>query len=72
MNDIDELNNKNRSIWNTNSSHWDNYMGEDGNHWHKNLIAPFTEDLLGLNTNDNLLDIGCGNGLFARRMSKKV
>lgn len=65
------LNIENRNIWDSNAKDWDDYMGEDGNDWHKELIAPQAEQLLNLKNNDHLLDIGCGNGLFARRMAKK-
>jgi len=66
-----KLNIENKRIWDANSCIWDEFMGEDGNEWHKELIAPETERLLNLKKDDRLLDIGCGNGLFARRMSKK-
>lgn len=69
--DTDRLNIENKGIWDSNAKDWDDYMGEDGNDWHKKLIAPETERLLNLERNNRLLDIGCGNGLFARRMAKK-
>jgi 2-polyprenyl-3-methyl-5-hydroxy-6-metoxy-1,4-benzoquinol methylase len=69
--DTDKINIENKRIWDSNAKDWDDYMGEDGNDWHKELIAPETERLLNLKRNDRLLDIGCGNGLFARRMAKK-
>ena len=66
-----KINAENKKIWDANSFHWNEFMGEDGNDWHKELIAPETERLLNLNEGEKLLDIGCGNGLFARRMAKK-
>ncbi|MCT4601018.1 MAG: class I SAM-dependent methyltransferase [Marinifilaceae bacterium] len=66
-----EINIRNKHIWNSNSDEWNNYMGEDGNSWHKILIAPETERLLDLKKGNKLLDIGCGNGIFARKMAKK-
>ncbi len=41
--DTIKLNTENKNIWNANAKNWDNYMGEDGNDWHKQLIAPQTE-----------------------------
>lgn len=62
---------ENKEIWNANANDWDRFMGERGNNWHNELIAPQTEKLLALKAGDKLLDVGCGNGLFARRMAKK-
>ncbi|WP_052444538.1 class I SAM-dependent methyltransferase [Flammeovirga sp. OC4] len=66
-----EINQKNKAIWEANAKVWDESMGEKGNDWHLNLIAPITEELLNLKPQDHLLDIGCGNGIFARRMEGK-
>ncbi|OIQ30448.1 MAG: hypothetical protein BM564_03520 [Bacteroidetes bacterium MedPE-SWsnd-G2] len=68
----ENINAKNKAIWDTNASDWDQAMGEFGNDWHNQLIAPITENLLNLKSGDQLLDIGCGNGIFARRMADKT
>ena len=64
-----KINSENQSIWNTNADYWDQKMGEEGNDWHRKLIAPNTIDLLDLKPNTHLLDIGCGNGIFARNIA---
>ncbi len=69
--DSEKINRENKNIWDSNANSWDDYMGEAGNDWHQLLIAPNVERLLNLKRDDRLLDIGCGNGLFARRMAKK-
>ena len=66
-----EINLENKSIWETNADYWDDKMGLEGNNWHKQLISSQTIELLSLTSNSKLLDIGCGNGIFARKMSKE-
>ncbi|MBE9224610.1 hypothetical protein IQ264_03885 [Phormidium sp. LEGE 05292] len=45
--------------WNTNASIWDTKMGDDGNDFHRLLVRPATEKLLGVKVGDRILDIGC-------------
>ncbi len=56
-------------IWDRNAEFWDGRMG-DGNRWHRELIAPNQERLLELREGEVVLDVACGNGNFARRMSE--
>lgn len=43
-------------------------MGGDGNDFHLTLIRPAVERLLGDMAGARVLEIACGNGLFARRL----
>jgi SAM-dependent methyltransferase len=43
-------------------------MGGDGNDFHLTLIRPAAERLLGDMAGARVLEIACGNGLFARRL----
>jgi ubiquinone/menaquinone biosynthesis C-methylase UbiE len=58
-----------RDIWNENAAFWDKRMGE-GNDFHKLLIEPNQIELLNIKKGDLILDIACGNGQFARRMTE--
>src|SRR5256885_1301775 len=58
-----------REIWNKNADFWNARMG-DGNEFHRTLIGPAQERLLDLQPGETVLDIGCGNGQFARRMAQ--
>ncbi|MFB2836898.1 class I SAM-dependent methyltransferase [Floridanema evergladense] len=55
--------------WNTNASVWDAKMGDDGNDFHRLLVRLATEKLLEVKEGDRILDIGCGNGIFSRRLA---
>jgi ubiquinone/menaquinone biosynthesis C-methylase UbiE len=61
-------NEETRRAWEENASFWDDRMGE-GNDFVELLIWPSTERLLNLQAGECVLDIACGNGLYARRMA---
>jgi len=56
--------------WETNAAFWDAHMGDAGNEWHLRLIRPAVERLLGPVAGRRVLDVACGNGLFARRLAE--
>ena len=58
-----------KEIWNTNAAFWDGRMGE-GNDFHKILIEPNQLEMLAIKKGDKILDIACGNGQFARKMTQ--
>jgi 2-polyprenyl-3-methyl-5-hydroxy-6-metoxy-1,4-benzoquinol methylase len=63
-----DLNEESRQIWEQNAAFWDGKMGDDGNDFHRLLVAPANERLLNLQPGETVLEIACGNGVFARRM----
>ncbi len=67
--DLNAINVKNRQIWDANAKTWDEAMNENGNRWHSELIAPKTIEFLELVNGYSVLDVGCGNGVFSRRLS---
>jgi len=64
-----DLHEETRRIWNQKAAFWDERMG-DGNQFHRLLIGPACERLLKLQPGETVLEIGCGNGVFARRMAQ--
>jgi 2-polyprenyl-3-methyl-5-hydroxy-6-metoxy-1,4-benzoquinol methylase len=63
------LNEATRDVWDQNAAFWDEKMG-DGNDFHRALVRPAAERLLGVQPGEVVLDVACGNGLFARRLAE--
>ena len=66
---VEASNDQVREIWDRKAPFWDDYMKE-GNRHSKELIWPAQERLLGLKRGEEVLEIACGNGNFARRMAE--
>ncbi len=58
-----------REIWDRNADFWDERMAE-GNDFHKTLIEPCQLQLLQIVGGEQVLDVACGNGQFARKMAQ--
>ncbi len=57
-----------RAIWDGKAEFWDARMGE-GNAFQRLLIGPAAERLLAIRPGETVLDVACGNGVFARRLA---
>ena len=57
-----------RDAWNANAAYWDERMGE-GNDFVNVLIWPALERMLDVRAGERVLDVACGNGLYARRLA---
>ncbi len=58
-----------RAIWDEKAAFWDERMGE-GNAFQRVLIGPASERLLAVRPDELVLDVACGNGVFARRLAQ--
>lgn len=57
-----------RAFWDAKADYWDERMG-DGNAFQRVLVGPAAERLLAIRPGERVLDIACGNGVFARRLA---
>ncbi len=57
--------------WEANAVFWDDYMGDESNYFHCDLVRPSVEHLLQVQKHDVVLDIACGNGNFSQRMAEQ-
>jgi SAM-dependent methyltransferase len=58
-----------REVWDANAAFWDDRMGE-GNLFHRTLIGPAAERLLAIRPGERVIEFGCGNGQFSRRLAE--
>jgi 2-polyprenyl-3-methyl-5-hydroxy-6-metoxy-1,4-benzoquinol methylase len=63
------LTDESRARWDGIAGFWDDYMGENSNRFHREIVRPATEHLLEVKEADSVLDIACGNGIFSRRLA---
>lgn len=67
---MEELIRNSKTRWEQNAEHWDDYMGEESNRFHRELLRPYTEKLLSVKGWQTILDIACGNGNFSRELDE--
>ena len=68
---MNNTNDESLKAWESNAEYWDNYMGDESNFFHCDLVRPHTEKLLNINSSDFVLDIACGNGNFSTWLANK-
>ena len=66
-----QLNEEGRELWNRKARFWDELHGDAGNLFHRRLVEPSILQLLALRNGDRVLDLGCGNGALARRLTRE-
>ncbi len=64
-----QLNEPSRVIWDANAEFWDTWLGAEGNRFHRMIVEPTVLGLLAPQVGERIVELGCGNGAFARRLS---
>jgi SAM-dependent methyltransferase len=57
-----------QAVWDANAAAYDARMGDQGNSFQRQLVFPAAERLLEAAAGQQILEIACGNGAFARRL----
>jgi 2-polyprenyl-3-methyl-5-hydroxy-6-metoxy-1,4-benzoquinol methylase len=68
--DFQAMNQATREAWNQNAEVWDSAQGDDGNQTQRLLVNPAAERLLEPRPGQTILEVACGNGVFARRLAR--
>lgn len=61
----------NLDSWAVNAEFWDQVVGE-GNDMYQELVLPVIEELASVKQGNQILDLGTGNGIGARRLQKSL
>jgi 2-polyprenyl-3-methyl-5-hydroxy-6-metoxy-1,4-benzoquinol methylase len=56
--------------WDDTAAFRDAEKGDAGSEFHPRLVRPAVERLLGQVAGRRVLDVACGNGIFARRLTE--
>lgn len=57
--------------WEANAEFWDDYMGDESNRFHREVVRPKVTELLNPQKDDFILDIACGNGNYSAFMAER-
>lgn len=66
----DTLTPETQAIWNQNAAFWDSMIGDTGNRFHRSVVEPAVLNLLNPTAGETVLEIACGNGAFARKITE--
>lgn len=62
---------KSIQAWEANAEFWDNYMGDESNQFHREVVRPRINELPDIKDGDFILDVACGNGNYSAYMAER-
>lgn len=57
--------------WEANAEFWDDYMGDQSNQFHREVVRPKVSTLLKIKEDDFIFDIACGNGNYSAYIAEQ-
>jgi len=60
-----------KDAWSRVADWWDQATGDDGHADTRGKVVPVMDRMLGAEIHGHVLDVGCGNGWYARRLARK-
>jgi ubiquinone/menaquinone biosynthesis C-methylase UbiE len=63
---------KSPTSWQNVSTWYSNLVNDDGHYFHQKVIIPKIKQLIDLNQNSSVLDLGCGQGIFERQINPMI
>lgn len=58
----------NSTSWQKSSTWYNQLVGEKGHYYHQQIVLPGVLQLLNIDSHSSVLDVGCGQGIFARQL----
>jgi len=63
---------KTKTSWNQVGDWYNKIVGTEGHYYHDKIILPNVIRLMKLKEKESVLDLGCGQGVFSRAISKEI
>lgn len=62
----------NNTSWNRQGKWYNSLIGWKGHYYHEHIVLPYVLRLLQLHKDSKLLDIGCGQGILAKKIPQNI
>ena len=66
----DDIEKRTVASWDALAEFWDERAGDDGEPYKRFVIDPSVDAMLAAERGQTILDLGCGNGYYARKLAR--